>query len=323
MEHLFTVGTPTYNRKDLLKRLYISLKNQTFKDFVWLIVDDGSDDGTSDVVSEFISEGVLDIQYEYQDNKGLYYVDKKLYSCINTKYYVGIDDDDALTPDCLEVFKREWEKIELANLDDIGCIRALSIDEEGIVSGDYDEKKDVGTIDSDYIEMDWVRGKHFENITCLKSEVYRNVNLFTDEDKWLFDKIKVIYESVFWNRIARKYKTRYIFTPLRIYYHDATTSLTRNRLNEQKCYNYVVTSYLLLNDLGDERYKNFARLLKVIGQYWSCVIALNLSPVKAFRTLNNSTDRFFSICLMPLAFIVGQKIRIQYHDENKCLKKKK
>ena len=108
MEHLFTVGTPTYNRKKLLKRLYESLKNQTFKDFVWLIVDDGSQDGTKEVVSDFISEGVLDIHYEYQENKGLYYVDKKLYSCITTKYYVGIDDDDELTPNCLETFKTEW-----------------------------------------------------------------------------------------------------------------------------------------------------------------------------------------------------------------------
>ena len=50
MERLFTIGTPTYNRKDLLLRLYESLKRQTFRDFVWLIVDDGSTDGTKELV---------------------------------------------------------------------------------------------------------------------------------------------------------------------------------------------------------------------------------------------------------------------------------
>ena len=42
---MITVFTPTYNRKDELKKLYKSLLNQNFKDFEWLIVDDGLDSG--------------------------------------------------------------------------------------------------------------------------------------------------------------------------------------------------------------------------------------------------------------------------------------
>ena len=49
----FTIFTPTYNRKELLKKLYVSLQNQTFKDFEWLIVDDGSNDGTNELVKDF------------------------------------------------------------------------------------------------------------------------------------------------------------------------------------------------------------------------------------------------------------------------------
>ena len=41
-----TVFTPTFNRATLLPRLYESLVNQTFLDFEWLIVDDGSTDDT-------------------------------------------------------------------------------------------------------------------------------------------------------------------------------------------------------------------------------------------------------------------------------------
>ena len=50
----FTIFTPTYNRKELLKKLYFSLRNQTFKDFEWLIVDDGSNDGTNELVKDFL-----------------------------------------------------------------------------------------------------------------------------------------------------------------------------------------------------------------------------------------------------------------------------
>ena len=35
----FTVFTPAYNRAHTLRRLYESLKRQSFRDFEWLVVD--------------------------------------------------------------------------------------------------------------------------------------------------------------------------------------------------------------------------------------------------------------------------------------------
>jgi len=52
----FTIFTPTFNRKELLGKLYSSLQNQTYRDFEWLIVDDGSNDGTEERVKEFIND---------------------------------------------------------------------------------------------------------------------------------------------------------------------------------------------------------------------------------------------------------------------------
>ena len=46
-----TIFTPTYNRGELLKRLYQSLVDQQYKNFEWLIVDDGSTDYTEEIVS--------------------------------------------------------------------------------------------------------------------------------------------------------------------------------------------------------------------------------------------------------------------------------
>ena len=46
-----TILTPTYNRKELLSKLYESLQLQKDKDFEWLIIDDGSTDGTSEGLS--------------------------------------------------------------------------------------------------------------------------------------------------------------------------------------------------------------------------------------------------------------------------------
>ena len=43
---LVTVFTPTYNRAHLIGTLYESLCRQSFRDFEWLVVDDGSTDHT-------------------------------------------------------------------------------------------------------------------------------------------------------------------------------------------------------------------------------------------------------------------------------------
>ena len=51
-----TVFTPTYNRRKSLPRVFESLKRQTFRDFIWIIVDDGSTDDTKSLVVEFEKE---------------------------------------------------------------------------------------------------------------------------------------------------------------------------------------------------------------------------------------------------------------------------
>ena len=71
MEKRITVFTPTYNRKYILPKLYDSLCCQERKDFLWLIVDDGSTDGTEELVRQWMSDSVLDIEYHYQENRGV------------------------------------------------------------------------------------------------------------------------------------------------------------------------------------------------------------------------------------------------------------
>lgn len=65
----FTVFTPTYNRG--LKRLYKSLKRQTFQDFVWIVVDDGSTDDTSKLMESILQgDKNFKIVYEKKENGG-------------------------------------------------------------------------------------------------------------------------------------------------------------------------------------------------------------------------------------------------------------
>ena len=72
-----TVFTPAYNRAHTLPRTYESLKRQSCKDFIWLIIDDGSTDGTAQLVQEWQSQdNGFEIQYIlcfWGNNKSLNY----------------------------------------------------------------------------------------------------------------------------------------------------------------------------------------------------------------------------------------------------------
>ncbi|MCR5356966.1 MAG: glycosyltransferase family 2 protein [Lachnospiraceae bacterium] len=97
-----TVFTPTYNRAQLLKRAYESLKNQTCRDFCWLIVDDGSTDDTKAVVDDFAREGVIPVEYYYVENGGKMRAHNRGVEHCSTEWFLCLDSDDMLTKDAVE-----------------------------------------------------------------------------------------------------------------------------------------------------------------------------------------------------------------------------
>ena len=98
---MITVFTPTYNRGNLLKRLYDSLCNQSFKDFEWLIVDDGSKDDTETVIANFIAQQKLVINYLKQENGGKHRAINKGVKEAKGEYFFIADSDDRLPKEAL------------------------------------------------------------------------------------------------------------------------------------------------------------------------------------------------------------------------------
>ena len=66
----YTLFTPTYNRAHLLPALYQSMELQKFKDFEWLIIDDGSVDNTEETIKELTLKSSFPIRYIKQENGG-------------------------------------------------------------------------------------------------------------------------------------------------------------------------------------------------------------------------------------------------------------
>ena len=105
-----TVFTPAYNRAHTISRTYESLCRQTCKDFIWLVVDDGSTDGTRKLIEQWIADGIIPIQYIYQENQGMHGAHNTAYRNITTELNTCIDSDDYMPDDAVEQIIDFWEK---------------------------------------------------------------------------------------------------------------------------------------------------------------------------------------------------------------------
>lgn len=112
-DYLLTVFTPAYNRAHTLKRTYKSLQNQSKKDFIWLIVDDGSIDDTKNLVSQWQKQNNgFHIEYIYKENGGMHTAHNTAYENIKTVLNVCIDSDDCLAEGAVEKIYNKWNQIK-------------------------------------------------------------------------------------------------------------------------------------------------------------------------------------------------------------------
>lgn len=108
-----TVFTPAYNRAHTIGRTYESLLAQDCKDFVWLVVDDGSTDNTGELVREWQKrENGFEIRYVYKENGGMHTAHNTAYENIDTELNVCIDSDDKLAPGAIRKILDKWNQVK-------------------------------------------------------------------------------------------------------------------------------------------------------------------------------------------------------------------
>ena len=123
---MLTIFTPTYNRKTFLITAYRYLLSQTNKNFVWLIVDDGSSDGTEEMIHQWIAEGQLQIEYVYQQNGGKMRAHNRGVGLCRTELFVCVDSDDYLVEDAVENILKMWENRKKKDLAGMVAYRGKS-----------------------------------------------------------------------------------------------------------------------------------------------------------------------------------------------------
>lgn len=125
---LITIFTPTYNRGELLTRVYESLKAQTVQDFEWLIVDDGSKDNTGEMVKGWIQENIIKIRYIRKENGGKHTAFNVGVQNADGELFFCLDSDDFAPKTCVEDIIDAWNGVKS---DKVAGIIGKKTDTEG------------------------------------------------------------------------------------------------------------------------------------------------------------------------------------------------
>ena len=224
-----SILTPTYNRGKLLLPLYESLKNLTFEDFEWLIVDDGSEDDTEQYALSWIAHNIenaeFPIRYIKKSNGGKHTAINRGVREANGELILILDSDDTLPSDSLATIAQYYEQCK--GYKDCAGVCGLMAHHDGQLIGTGFPKEPMyeSALQFRYAEKGNVTGDLLE---VYKTSVMREFPFPEIENE------KFCPESLVWNRIANKYKL-FCFNKV-VYYRDyleggLTSKIVRIRMN--------------------------------------------------------------------------------------------
>jgi glycosyltransferase involved in cell wall biosynthesis len=299
-KYRFSVFTATFNRCQLLRNVYEDLLHQTFKDFEWVVVNDGSTDRTDEVMHEIISEGKLNIQYIKKSGGGKHTAWREATKVFLGRYIVGADDDDNMPVDALEIFHTEWCNLEKqANYDEFWEVRArVSRDGKNI----HGKALPQSPFDSSYIDINFkYKFGTLEMQGCRKVEVLRNEAAVPEH--FVYDsQCSNFAEKIRWIRASRKYKTRFIDKIVRVYNESEVSLSSSNKgqkRSSKRTYNGLVTAIYDLNENHD--LLSCLALLRVVVMFNYFCAALS---VKAHKHIHNPMIRLLAYVEYPLSWML-------------------
>ena len=121
-----TVAMPVFNCEEYITESIDSILAQTFKDFTFLIIDDGSTDNTVNIIQQYENDRIKLIQHS--TNKGRPEARNTALDAADSEYFAWMDADDISHPHRLEKQIRFLEKNKHISIcgTNIKCFQARS-----------------------------------------------------------------------------------------------------------------------------------------------------------------------------------------------------
>jgi len=210
MKPFFSIITPTYNGAETLPRAYRSLKKQSFRDFEWIIIDDGSIDGTRAKVKEFERDSPFEVRYHYQINSHKKTAVNQGVKLAKGDFTLVLDDDDELTDEALENAYNIWSNLHPNVAERLSGITGLCVDQNKRVVGSYFPENSIISTDR---EMQLKFNMYGERLAIKKTSIRQQYPFPENIPGY-------VPEGLVWARIDRAFDTLYINEVFRIYHLD-------------------------------------------------------------------------------------------------------
>ncbi len=290
---LITIFTATYNRAKTLPRLADSIRAQSFRDFEWIVVDDGSTDETPELLDKWQREGRLPLRVVRTRNGGKQQAINRGLELARGAFFFIVDSDDMLPVKALETVAKYSADAAV----DTKCagIMGLKCDFEGRALGERLPEKLV-CANSLYLT-------YYHNIQGDKAEVFKTAIL----RQFPFPEIageKFITECLVWYRIARAgYYLRLNNECLYLaeYQPDGLSA----RSVEIRAKNYKGT-LLFYRELIEGRLPPFAALKEAANYDRFAILSHNMPD--ALKELSNRAV-WLALLAFPLGWLVSMRDR--------------
>ncbi len=124
---------PFYNREKYIAQTIESVLNQTFTDFEFIVIDDGSTDTSAEIVQQFVDKDPRIILVKNDSNRGISYSRNRGNEMAQADLVAIVDSDDIYLPERFAkqyAYMREHPEISIVGT------HAHVIDEDGVRTGD-------------------------------------------------------------------------------------------------------------------------------------------------------------------------------------------
>jgi len=229
------IVTPSYKRAELLKNAYTSLQKQTSQDFVWYIIDDGSNDNTEEVAKELIKNSKFKIVFKSKQNGGKHTALNLAFDLIEEEITLILDNDDELLETAVETIVSRYKEIKddekICGLSFLRC---------------YKDLKTIGVpFTEDGIVDNFTNQRINKNIYGDKCEVFKTKVL--KQNKFAeFNNENFLSEASLWCKLSLNYNMKFFNTPIYMCEYlpgglsdNVKKRLFKNPVGAVECYYYM------------------------------------------------------------------------------------
>lgn len=288
-----TVITPTFNRANLLNKLYNSLlaNAKTETEIEWLIIDDGSKDNTKEKVQEMITESRIEIKYEFQENQGKMAAINRMVPYATGDLIIECDSDDFFTKDAFSIIEQIWNKNKERK--DIYAFCFLKYDTEGNNMGKKFSKQETTMFDLYFKE-----GEDGEKALVFFSNIRKQYQYLIERNE------KFSTEARMHHKMDENYKIVTVNEPIMIceYQQEGYTKNITKQFKENPYGYYEYFKEILQKDLAGVK---FSKKLYVIKHY---ILFSYLTKQYSSKNIKEIKNKIWYYLLLIPGMIKSKKI---------------